>query len=456
MDDRLMAKAVQHIFTFSVGKWKKQCFSTVILDLDDAIKEKDKNTASNLICLASRLADAKDMVTVKAYIKQLRTNKLIKPEYEVFCTSPKEMKEEKLHSIYVKIGGILIREHMHAKMTQPYQTLRTQLLNRTATPKKKMTKAEREKEEEKKAALERRKHQENRLAKKKSKAASSVSSDEEDDSDSSSSSSGSSDSDTDSSSSEEETQISADPLAFSPEKRNTLICTLMLLVYNVNARALLVGNLLKELSDEGGLKTTTLRFLLERDIPILTLKGLGQLFKGNLKMLNTQLFELCIEQSFSSVRSQRLEILTELAKRNDLSENGCKLLGKHLALTGIMFEDRRRTFSQIEVRALLSEVSIPKKEHKQTLILKGYDMEMIELSKLPMKTGTTPEPSDAEDDDGDYDRSLRGAYSDSSAVSSGVSSGEESDSSVSHKGKKGRRNTKQSSSSRGKTSKKKK
>jgi hypothetical protein len=113
------------------------------------------------------------------------------------------------------------------------------------------------------------------------------------------------------------------------------------------------------------------------------------------EQLATPAFITAVENGFETVRGDRLEKLTLLAQRDDLPDEGCALVGKILATTGMLVDDKRRPFSQIEIRALLGDVEA---ESRRGKILSGYKAEMTELSKLAMKSGTTPDASDNEGD----------------------------------------------------------
>lgn len=370
--NRLDVVTSQQILAFG-GGWRKECYTNCITDLEEAISQGDDPPLCNeLLCLASRLADRNGRVEVKAFLRQLNEKGILKSRTENFITHPANMERDDRNSIYVRIGQRFFSRYMAVDRRVPYGPIRVQLVNRTSKVIKRKTK--KQLDEEKKQ-----KEEEEEAEKNKS------SSDSDSDSGSESDKSNS-----DAEKSEEEEE--EDKEKFSPEQRNLLLCLLMRFVMNSPGRATAVGKLIAELAVEKILDPKTVEYAIYLNMPELTKKVMNHIIK-NCDNVQTPTLLMAFEWGFETVRGDRLEKLTMLAKRDDLPDGGCTLIGKHLATTGMLTDDKRRPFTQIEVRALLSDVEAESRREK---ILNGYKEEMRELSKLAMRSGTTPDASDNE------------------------------------------------------------
>jgi hypothetical protein len=364
----------QQILAFG-GAWRKDCYANCIVDLQEAISEgSDPPLCNELACLASRLADRNGRVEVKAFLRQLKEKNLLKSRTENFVTRPTNMERDERNTIYVHIGHRFFQRYMQADKRVPYGTIRVQLVNRTSKPIKRKTKKQLDAEKKLKKEEEAK------------KAESDSGSDSSDDDKSKASSSEEEKGDTD----EEE----EDDQKFSSEQRNLMLCLLMRFVFDSPGRATAVGKLLAELAIEKILDPKTVEYAMYLNMPELTKKVMNQLIKNG-DNVPTPTLMMAIENGFETVRGERLEKLIMLAKRDDLPDEGCTLVGKQLATTGMLTDDKRRPFTQIEVRALLSDVEAESRREK---ILNGYKGEMRELSKLAMRSGTTPDASDNESD----------------------------------------------------------
>jgi hypothetical protein len=338
--DILDAKSVQPVFTFT-GKWKKNYFDKCMKDLDEKIKEKkDSLGCSLLLSLASKLTyDGESCAYVRIKLRELITKKLIHTvEYNKFISEPKNLNTDSLRRIYKDIGNLFFKKYDSVDTRMPFGTIKTQVINGSTTPKKRKKKDE--------------------------------------------------------SSDNESNDESYDPGKLSVEKRNILACCLMRFVHEAQGRATVIAKVILQLINEKALLESTFNYVLYLNNKLLIGKIMMTIIK-NCENVSTTMFLKAVDTGFFAVKSDRLEKLLELAKRKDLPEDGCKIIGKALAETGVLSDDKRRPFSQVEIRALIAGLI---KDSKKKAVLKGYEKETKKLSYLPMKSGETPENTDYETD----------------------------------------------------------
>jgi len=371
----------------TVGPWRKDCYAYAMLDLKKAIEEgNDPPLCGELLCLVSRLGDKGQRVEARALVRQLQAKSLLKAnsKYESFVLHSNSMDKADRSAMYIKIGRRLFTKYIAPEKRAPFGTIKAMLIKGSKhapkrRPKKAATGADTDNEGSKTDASsnnteasgddsddeERNRAREKRHAKEEKRQAS-----------------------------REEEERDSLYSEMNAEKRNILICLLMRLATHTPSRSTMVGKLIAEMAEKGIMDPDTAQYVLHLNSDDMVKKVMGHLIKSG-NDLPTPTLMMAMQYGFEAVRGERLETLMTLAKRADITDDGCELVGKLLASTGIMANDKRRPFSQIELRALVADVDAASHKDK---ILAGYTEEMRELAKLRMTSGDTPNPSDNEGD----------------------------------------------------------
>jgi hypothetical protein len=347
--DKLDVQTTQQLFT-TKGAWRNDCYSSCIVDLKEAISDGgDPPLCNDLICMASRLADKNEKIEVRGFIRKMTDANLLRSHSEHFLTNIGNMDRTKRSAIFKRIGKLFFMKYVTGAERNPFNLIKAALVKCTpglAVNKKKIIKNEKSKESS-------------------------------DDANSSSSESSDSDNNSKSSSSVQE----ANKNSISPEQRNIMVCLLMRFIHGKNqCRGTAIGKIIAAMAIEGVLDPQTIEYTIHMNSILLTKKVMGQLIKISNK-LSTPAFVTAVMHGFETERGGRLETLISLAKRDDLPDKGSILIGQLLARTGMLVEDKRRAFTQIEVRALLSGIEADSRKEK---VQEAHKIEMLELSKLSM------------------------------------------------------------------------
>jgi hypothetical protein len=342
--DTLDTRTFQLLCTIP-GKWKQDVARECTRDLKEAIKDaSDPSLCNILVCLAAKLSDKVAHAEIVGLVRKMEAAELLRSRTESYVTNPKSMARDSMNAVDLRISKYMFTHYMPTDRRTPYS-----LVKNTLSPEDEQTE----------------------MSSHDAAVASSSSSSSSDKNRRDQSSD--SDSDTDNS-----TNSKRSP---SVERENMLLCLLLRFVKDSRSRAVSVGRIAARLAIHDRLEIRTMRYAQYFGAPALVQQFMCSIIKCH-QRVKTPILTAAMLYGFAYERQNCIETLTAFATRDDIDEDGCTLVGRILARTGMFSDDARRPVSPLEMRALLQKLA---SETRRKRVLFGYQDEMVTLSRLDME-----------------------------------------------------------------------
>jgi hypothetical protein len=342
--DTLDTRTFQLLCTIP-GKWKQDVARECTRDLKEAIKDaSDPSLCNILVCLAAKLSDKVAHAETVGLVRKMEAAELLRSRTESYVTNPKTMSRDSMNAVDLRISKYMFTHYMPTDRRTPYS-----LVKNTLSP-----------EDEQ-----------------------SLMSSHADSSASSSSDRGRGDksSDTDSGSDSDADNSTSSKRGPSVERENMLLCLLLRFVKDSKSRAVSAGRIAARLATQDRLEIRTMRYAQYLGAPVLVQQFMCSIIKCH-QRVKTPILTAAMRYGFAYERLNCIETLTAFATRDDIDEDGCTLVGRILARTGMFSDDTRRPVSPLEMRALLQKLA---SETRRKRVLFGYQDEMVTLSRLEME-----------------------------------------------------------------------
>lgn len=325
-------KTIRLLFTIR-GKWRGDLYGMCMKDLKSAIRDGDDPYRCNtLICMAARLADKISRGEVRGYVKILNQHKLLLSFTDDYILTPHLMDRNDRNMVDLRIGRYLFTHYMPCDRRSPYGAVKNLISSADEQTETSQTDDTAENED-----------------------AGGTTTDNDDD----------------------VTALST----MTPDKRNTIICLLARFVKNSKPRAHAIGKLSGAMAADGILDIRTINYVQHIGSVQLIQQVMSNIIR-NMNNVKTPILLLAFQHGFEFETRNCIGSLTELALRDDLDETGCRLVGRLLAVTGVIVGDKRRTFTLIEIRAMLGQLQ---SDVRVKRVLAGYTAELTQLAKLAME-----------------------------------------------------------------------